>query len=137
MWTIVLLAIIVLVAVGLPLWWLLVGDKHPLAMLGASALFGTVAGFMVSAYTVRRMRPMIVGLEPTIQRITQREAILSQARIFSRARITFFGLSLLALTLINAPVGGWNTLNVVGVLLFGMMTIYWFALLVAKYWAKR
>ena len=98
-WTIVLLAIIVLVAVGLPLWWSLVGDKHPLAMLGASALFGTVAGFMVSAYTVRRMRPMIVGLEPTIQRITQREAILSQARIFSRARITFFGLSLLALTL--------------------------------------
>ena len=68
-------------------------------MLGASALFGTVAGFMVSAYTVRRMRPMIVGLEPTIQRITQREAVLSQARIFSRARITFFGLSLLALTL--------------------------------------
>jgi hypothetical protein len=140
MWTIVLVTIIVLVAIGLPLWSSFVGDSHPLAMLGASTLFGAVAGFMVNAYTVRRMRPMIIGTEPTIQRITQREAILSQARIFSRARITFFGMlsaALLALTVTNAAVGGWNTLDVIGVLLFGMMTIYWLALLIVKHRAER
>jgi hypothetical protein len=37
----------------------------------------------------------------------------------------------------NAAVGGWNTLDVVGVLLFGMMTIYWFALIVKKHRAER
>jgi hypothetical protein len=86
------------------------------------------------------MRPMIVGTEPTIQRITKREAILNQARILSCARMTFFGLlsvALLALMVTNAAVGGWNTLDVVGVLLFGMMTIYWFALIVIKHRAER
>jgi hypothetical protein len=37
----------------------------------------------------------------------------------------------------NAAVGGWNILDAVGVLLFGMMTIYWFALIVIKHWAER
>jgi hypothetical protein len=46
-------------------------------------------------------------------------------------------VALLALMVTNAAVGGWNTLDVVGVLLFGMMTIYWFALIVVKYRAER
>ena len=142
MWTMVLLVIIALIAIGLPLSKSLIGDKNPIAMLGAFFLCGAVAGMMVSAYTIRRLRRVIAGLELTTQRITQREAILGQARIFSRARIAFFALlslALLALQLLNPVVfaAGWSTISVVGVTLFGATTIYWFALLIAKSRAER
>jgi hypothetical protein len=142
MWTMVLLAIIALVAVAVPLSMSLMGDKHPIAMLAAWVLFGAVAGFMVSAYTVLRMRPMIAGLAPTTQRITQCEAVLGQARIFSRSRIAFFGLlsvALLALELANPLVfaAGWNAITIVGVVLFGATTIYWSILFIAKCRAER
>jgi hypothetical protein len=85
MWTMVLLAIIALIAIGLPLSKSLIGDKHPIAMLGAFVFCGAVAGMMVSAYTIRRLRPLIAGLELTTQRITQREAMLGRRGSF-RAR---------------------------------------------------
>jgi hypothetical protein len=85
---------------------------------------------------------MIAGLEVTTQRITQREAIMGQARIFSRARIAFFGLlslALLALHLLNPVVfaAGWSTISFVGVALFGVLTIYWLAVFIAKSRADR
>jgi hypothetical protein len=142
MWTMVLLAIIALIAIGLPLSKSLIGDKHPIAMLGAFVLCGAMAGMMVSAYTIRRLRPIIAGLQLTTQRITQREAIMGQARIFSRARIAFFGLlslALLALQLLNPLVfaASWSTISVVGVALFGALTIYWLAVFLAKSRADR
>jgi hypothetical protein len=106
MWTMVLLAIIALIAIGLPLSKSLIGDNHPIAMFGAFVLCGAAAGMMVGAYTIRRLRPMIAGLEVTTQRITQREAIMGQARIFSRARIAFFGLLSLALLARNLEAAG-------------------------------
>ena len=55
-------------------------------------------------------------------------------RLRPRCRSLARGLSL---TVTHAAVGGWNTLDVVGVLLFDMMTIYWFVLLIVKHRAER
>jgi hypothetical protein len=59
MWTLMALALVLLIAIGLPLWRSLIGDSHPIAMLGVFLLLGAFAGMMVGAYTIRRLRPVM------------------------------------------------------------------------------
>jgi hypothetical protein len=59
MWTLVALAIVLIFAIGLPLWMSFIGDSHPIAMLGVFLLVGVFAGLMVCTYTIRRLRPVM------------------------------------------------------------------------------
>jgi hypothetical protein len=137
MWTMTLLAILVMVVVAIPVSEDFGGIRHPFVMLSVFVLLGAAGGFVVSALAAYRLRPVIAGLEPTTQRITRLGAIQTQARIFSRARIAFFGIlsiALLVLELMSPFVfaHGWSALTVTGVVIFGATTIYWSILFIAK-----
>jgi hypothetical protein len=111
--------------------------SHPVVTLAAAALVGLVIGIAANAYLCSATRPIVASLEPTAERITQREAFTTQIAAFSRGRIVFFGLLSLALFALCAsqPLitsAGWDSLSLCGALLFGSGAIYWLVLYAAK-----
>jgi len=132
------------------LFWLIVvgaGIAGPLAgaflsvslwlKLGMSLLIGLAIGIGASAWLVRKVRPIIAGLEPSHERISQGDSFRALARSYSTP--TLVGLLVLdvAMLLLAASVFitgpsvqyaiGW-----LGVLIFGCCTLYTAALFVTK-----
>ncbi len=142
MWRSLLLAIIILCGVGLPAAMPLGLARHPLLAPVAGAAAGLVVGLVVVRHSLRRMRPVLAGLEPTAQRISQRDALCRQIAVFSRGHVVFYGLLSLALFLamIAGPLfspDGWDATSLLGTLLFGAASLYWLALYVAKWRRER
>lgn len=137
MWRFLLLAILAIAATGVPVSLAVFDDKHALATLGITILVGLVVGFVANLWLYRTIRPVIAGLRPTTQRITQADVLKAQVAVFSRGYMLFFGLLSLALFALIAlqPLltsAGWDVRSLCGALLFGSGTIYWFALYIAK-----
>jgi hypothetical protein len=137
MWLILLLGIAVIAAVGAPLTLAGFDEQQVVLSLATAALLGLIVGFAANAWLCRTIRPIIANLTPTTQRITQSEVLNTQIAVFSRGYLLFFGsLSLLLFALIALqPLltsAGWDARSLIGALLFGAGTIYWFALYIAK-----
>jgi hypothetical protein len=137
MWLILLLGIAVITAVGAPLTLAGFDEQQVVLSLATAALLGLIVGFAANAWLCRTIRPIIANLTPTTQRITQSEVLNTQIAVFSRGYLLFFGsLSLLLFALIALqPLltsAGWDARSLIGALLFGAGTIYWFALYIAK-----
>jgi hypothetical protein len=137
MWRFPLLAILALAATGVPVSLAGFDDEHALATLGITILVGLVVGFVANLWLYRTVRPVIAGLRPTAQRITQADVLKAQVAVFSHGYMLFFGLLSLALFALIAlqPLltsAGWDVRSLCGALLFGSATIYWFALYIAK-----
>ena len=100
-------------------------------------LVGLAIGFGTGAWLLRKVRPIISGLEPGRDRISPADGLRAQAKACSTG--TLFGLLVLDAVLfllsgwifITGPLGqygvGW-----LGVLVFGAGTIYTVALIIAK-----
>ena len=107
------------------------------SFIGASIVIGLAIGFVLNALLVRKVNPIIAGLNPSAERITQRDMFGKQARTFSRrhvlgfAALSFVMLALSAARPILDPAGR-DMIAIVGIVLFGLATIYWCALLVAQ-----
>jgi hypothetical protein len=137
MWLILLVGIAVIAAVGAPLTLAGFDEQQVVLSLATAALLGLIVGFAANAWLCRTIRPIIANLTPTTQRITQSEVLNTQIAVFSRGYLLFFGsLSLLLFALIALqPLltsAGWDARSLIGALLFGAGTIYWFALYIAK-----
>jgi hypothetical protein len=137
MWLFLLLGIAVIAAVGAPLTLAGFDEQQVVLSLATAALLGLIVGFAANAWLCRTIRPIIANLTPTTQRITQSEVLNTQIAVFSRGYLLFFGsLSLLLFALIALqPLltsAGWDARSLIGALLFGAGTIYWFALYIAK-----
>ena len=137
MWLFLLLGITVIAAVGAPLTLAGFDEQQVVLSLATAALLGLIVGFAANAWLCRTIRPIIANLTPTTQRITQSEVLNTQIAVFSRGYLLFFGsLSLLLFALIALqPLltsAGWDARSLIGALLFGAGTIYWFALYIAK-----
>jgi hypothetical protein len=135
-WRVLLAAIIVVVAVAVPI-SLPRFDEHPVAGLALAMLAGLVIGLLSNTYLCRAIRPIVAGLQPTTQRITQGEVLKTQVAVFSRGKLMFFGLLSLAMFALASfrPLlteVAWDATSIWGAFLFGACTIYWFALYVAK-----
>jgi hypothetical protein len=136
MWRLLFVAMMVVVAVAVPI--AIPGfNQHPLATLAAAMLIGLAVGAGANAYLCNAIRPIISGLEPTTERITQGEAFTIQVEAFSRGRIASFALLSLALFALFAsrPLlasADWDMLSIFGALLFGIGTVYWVVLYVLK-----
>ena len=136
MWRLLFTAILVFVTVAVPI--ALSGlDRHPIAMLAAAVAIGLAVGFACNAYLSWAIRSIIAGLEPTTQRITQREAFNTQVAAFSRGRLMFFGMLSFAMFALGAarPLftsDSWDLWSVAATLLFGTGAVYWFMLYAAK-----
>jgi hypothetical protein len=137
MWLFLLLGIAVIAAVAAPLTLAGFDEQQVVLSLATAALLGLIVGFAANAWLCRTIRPIIANLTPTTQRITQSEGLNTQIAVFSRGYLLFFGsLSLLLFALIALqPLltsAGWDARSLIGALLFGAGTIYWFALYIAK-----
>lgn len=136
MWRWLFLAILVLTAVVVPM-ALAVDEQHPFGALAAATLIGLIVGLASNAYLCRTIRPIVAGLQPTTQRITQHDALKTQIAVSSRGYLMFFGLLSLTLFVLSAlrpglASTGWDLWSLAGAVLFGTSTIYWFVLYVAK-----
>ena len=135
MWRFLFAAIIVVVAVAVPI-SLPRFDEHPVAGITLAMLAGLAIGVLSNSYLYRAVRPLVAGLEPTTQRITQGEALKIQITAFSRGQLMLFGLLSLALFVLSAVPAvfavGWDVWSVAGAFLFGTGTVYWSALYIAK-----
>lgn len=137
MWRLLLIAIIGVVVAGVPVSAALGLDGHPVAMLAAAGFLGLAVGVLVTWYALRPMQRLLAGLAPTDQRITQRDALATQVRVFSRGYLIFYGLLSLALFLlaVSQPLlssTGWDPTSMLGAVLFGASTLYWLAIYIAK-----
>jgi hypothetical protein len=114
---------------------------HGVSFIGASILIGLVIGFLLNGLLVRNIKPIIAGLMPSAERITQRDMFGKQAQTFSRryvlgfAALSFVMLALSAARPMFDPAGR-DMIAIVGVVLFGLATIYWCAMLVAQCWRE-
>ena len=114
---------------------------HGVSFISASILIGLAIGFLLNTLLVRKVTPIITGLTPSAERITQRDMFGKQAQTFSRryvvgfAALSFVMLSLSAARPLFDPAGR-DMIAIVGVVLFGLATIYWCALLVAQCWRE-
>jgi hypothetical protein len=111
------------------------------SFIGASILVGLAIGFSLNALLVSKVKPIIAGLTPSAERITQRDLFGKQAQTFSRryvlgfAALSFVMLALSAARPIFDPAGR-DMIAIVGIVLFGLATIYWCALYVAQCWRE-
>jgi len=109
--------------------------------ISASILIGLAIGLSLNALLVHKVRPIIAGLTPSAERITQRDMFGKQAQTFSRryvlgfAALSFVMLALSAARPIFDPAGR-DIIAIIGVVLFGLATIYWCALYVAQCWRE-
>jgi hypothetical protein len=136
MWRYLFVAIFVAVGVIVPI--TLSGfDQRPVTAFAIDVLVGLAIGLALNAYLCRSIRPVLAGLAPTAERITQGEAFRTQVTVFSRGYIAFFGLLSLAMFALAAArpllgFAGWDFWSIAGALLFGACTIYWTVLYLAK-----
>jgi hypothetical protein len=110
---------------------------HSWMTLVCAALGGLAIGFAVNMRLARKVRPLIAGLAPTSDRITQSDAFKIQVTVFSRRFV--MGLAALSFVMFALAAAypllgsnGWNLNALIGMLLFGFGTAYWVALYVAK-----
>jgi len=133
------------------LFWLIVvgaGIAGPLAgafmsaslwlKMGISLLVGLAIGLGASTWLVCKVRPIVAGLEPSRERITQGDSFRAQAKAYSTP--TLIGLLVVdvAMLLLAASVfitgpSGQYAIGWIGVLIFGCCTLYTAALLVTKH----
>jgi hypothetical protein len=112
-----------------------------ITFISASILIGLAIGLSLNALLVHKVRPIIGGLTPSAERITQRDMFGKQAQTFSRryvlgfAALSFVMLALSAARPIFDPAGR-DIIAIVGIVLFGLATIYWCALYVAQCWRE-
>lgn len=137
MWRLLLIAIIAVVLAGVPVSAALGLDGRPVAMLVAACFLGLAVGVLVTWSALRPMQRLLAGLAPTDQRITQRDALATQMRLFSRGYLSFYGLLSLALFLLavsqpHLSSTGWDLTSILGAVLFGASTLYWLAIYIAK-----
>ena len=132
--------IIVMGALAVPLASLF-PPTHGISFIAASIFIGLAIGFLLNTLLVRKVNPIIAGLTPSAERITQRDMFGKQAQTFSRryvvgfAALSFVMLALSAARPVIDPAGS-DMIAIVGVVLFGLATIYWCALLVAQCWRE-
>lgn len=110
---------------------------HGIAFIGFGAAFGLVIGGVINALLVRKVTPIITGLTPSSERITQRDMFGTQVTVFPRGYVLGFAALSLGLLVMSAlrPIldpAGRDLIAVAGIMLFGFATIYWSALYVAK-----
>ena len=101
----------------------------------------TVAMMALSwAYMTIVLRPLLGGLAPTQEHITFADRFTRQAVAMPKAIIIIMALISLMLFAGGALVwlqAKWNAQMIGGMVLFGILSLYWIALLVAKQRAKR
>jgi hypothetical protein len=136
MWRLLSVGMLAMIAVTIPLVMPMI-DARPLSTLAVAALAGLVIGIAANTYFYTATRPIIAGMEPTAERITQREAFRIQTAALSRGRIICFGLLSLALFALCAaqPLimsARWDWWSLAGTLFFGITTIYWLVLFASK-----
>ena len=105
--------------------------------LAFAILIGLAIGFCANLWLVLKVRPIIAGLMPTDERITQADTFKRQMSVYSPRFIVGYGvlsLVLFALSVWDGMYGptGWNLYPVVGTALFGASTIYWAVLFLAQ-----
>jgi MFS family permease len=121
-------------ALGGPLAAGFLGD-HGWKTLAVCGLIGLVIGAVVNFTLVLKVRPILAGLTPTTETMTQGDVLKRQADVFSpRFVIGFMTLSLAMLALVASRgiFDGWDPNTVFGTLLFGACTAYWIVLYVMK-----
>lgn len=112
-----------------------------ISFISASIFVGLTIGFFLNGLLVRKVNPIIAGLTPSADRITQRDLFGKQAQTFSRryvlgfAALSFVMLALSAARPIFDPAGR-DMIAIVGIVLFGLATIYWCALYLAQCWRE-
>jgi hypothetical protein len=109
-----------------------------LAYLGVCALVGVVIGLTLNALLLRKVNPIIATLTPSSERITRRDMFSAQTTAFSRHFVlAFVVLSFVMLALAVArPIlhpASRDLIAVVGIILFGLCSIYWCAVYIAKW----
>jgi len=112
-------------------------SEHGIAFIGFGAALGLVVGGAINALLARKVRPIIAGLAPSSERITQREMFGTQVATFPRGYVLGFAalsLGLLAMSALRPILdpAGRDLISVAGIVLFGFATVYWSALYVAK-----
>jgi len=128
--------IVMMGALAVPLAGLFLPTQS-LAFIGASMLIGLAIGLSLNAWLVHKVKPIIAGLTPSAERITQRQMFGTQASTFSRryvlgfAALSFVMLALSAARPIFDPAGR-DLIAIIGIGLFGLATIYWCALYLAQ-----
>ncbi len=105
--------------------------------LGVCILFGLAIGLSLNVLLLRRINPIIATLTPSTERVTQRDMFGTQARTFSRGYVLGFAALSLALLVLSAarPLfdpAGRDLIAVVGIVMFGLTTLYWCVLYIAK-----
>jgi len=137
-WTIVIQTCAIVSIVGV---FSTQSNAQQLAYLGVAVLVGLAIWLALNALLVHRVKPIIATLTPSSEQITQRDISGTQATTFSRGYVLFFAaLSLVMLALSAAvpilnPAGG-HLLAVFCIVLFGLCSIYWCAVYIAKYWRE-
>jgi len=112
-------------------------NTQQLAFLGVATLIGLAIGLALNALLMHRLKPIIATLTPSNERITRRDMFGTQTTTFSRgyvlgfAALSFVMLALSAARPIFDPAGR-DLMAVVGIILFGLTTIYWCAVCIAQ-----
>jgi hypothetical protein len=132
MWRINFLLIAVATGVLMPL----LANRRPITewWMILAVLIATVLG-LVAAYARFAIRPLLAGLNPTAMRISRADAFRTQAATYSAGTIVLLALSsvaLLAASIFKGLASSWDSLSVVGAVLFGAATVYFPILLIAK-----
>jgi hypothetical protein len=109
-------------------------NAQQLAYLGVAALIALAIGLAYDALLLHRVKPIIATLTPSSEQTTQ-------ATTFSRGYVLgFAALSLVMVALFAArPIldpAGLDVFAVFGITFFGIATIYWSAVYIAKSWRE-
>jgi hypothetical protein len=91
--------------------------------------------FLSWLYWALAIRPLVAGLAPTDERITFSDRFKRQATIFPKGFIIIMLLGSLVLFAAGVAVllhGALDLMEVAGIVFFGMLSVYWIALFVAK-----
>ena len=130
---IVAAAVIVLIAPGLGLW--LVPTLWNSVLL-TILLISMVSGSLINGYLWWTMRPLLVGVPATTERITWGEQLRAWAAVVPIQELTFFAILLAILFALSAYLtltsGRLDIDSLIGTPLLGLMVAYCVALLNAK-----
>jgi len=113
-------------------------DAQSVTALATVTLVGAIIGWGITGYFLMKIRPIVAGLPTITLKASRRDAFGTRLAAFTRGRILFFMLASLALFLMIAvppllePTVGWDFWSVCAALLFGLGTIFWFAMYIAK-----
>ncbi len=101
-------------------------------IIGLALVVGTFLSWLSWAFAIR---PLVSGLVPTDERITFSDRFKRQATIFPKAVIIVMLLGSLVLFAGGVAVslhGARDLTDIAGAMFFGILTVYWIALFVAK-----